>query len=147
MDDHSSPTGAVHEAGHAVVAERLGHRVLRVTDCLTSYHHGPASVRHGIVITAAGDEAERMMFGKAAGGSDRRGFETDFQLIRRYVEGRAVSLPDARAYARREARRILMANWEEVRRVADVLKTRNLGGAEIRRMIGRRTVRGAPGRW
>jgi hypothetical protein len=80
MYNHTSASGAVHEAGHAVAAER----------------------------------------------SDRRGSETDFQLIRRYVKGKAVSLPDARAYARREARRILTANWEQ---------------------IGGKTVRGTPVPW
>ncbi len=52
--------------------------------------------------------------------------------------GKAVRLSAARAYARREAHRILAASWDDVLRIADVLVSRNLGGAEIRRLMGQR---------
>ncbi len=74
---------AVHEAGHAIVALRLGVDVSKATivpegDLSGAVHHGPLTARETIFITLAGPIAERM--------ANQRDTEYDISLGREESE-------------------------------------------------------------
>jgi hypothetical protein len=108
---------AIHEAGHAVVAEHLGARVTVcvVIDEMTGYTGDTAEstgdVLTDAVIAVAGERATRLLLGRG-GGAQR-----DYQHARQVLHGTGRDL----AWAEHRADDAVTANRREITRTARTL--------------------------
>lgn len=136
---------AIHEAGHAVVAERLGRRVNRVR--LENFQHGwtdtqdvaldrPERLDEEIMIALAGPAAVAA-FGLEAG-VDEDEDEADINVARRHARQRVGDLGDVEAHLKvmqLQATGLIHDSRVEVQSVAEQLRgRRELSGNELREL-------------
>jgi hypothetical protein len=122
MNDEVLARTAIHEAAHAVMAKALG--VLVTGAAITSERSGwcrtsRADPNENLLVSLAGCEAERLLFGAAIANEAQRDLQHVEQLEQRYGLS-----PSVVAAARAQVRDVLKQNWDKVERVAEQLVRR-----------------------